>query len=73
MKQDQRRTQEIAKGGGHFRGHEKLTTFFLFLENDNLTTFFFFTHRPQCHLHRLKGGGHLPVHLFFLSSSSRQK
>jgi hypothetical protein len=34
-------------GGGHFRGHEKLTTFFaklpsvdLFLQNDNLTTFF---------------------------------
>jgi hypothetical protein len=39
MHMEQWRTQEIAKGG-HFRGHEKLTTFFLFLGNYHLSTFF---------------------------------
>jgi hypothetical protein len=46
----------------------------LFFEYDNLTTFFFFfAHRSNATYHRLsvlsvsqilKGGGHLPVHLF---------
>jgi hypothetical protein len=74
---NQWRTQKIAKGGGHFRGHEKLTTFFgkqpsgdLFLGERQLDDLFFFARDPNAtsivspSLKFSKGGGHLPVHLF---------
>jgi hypothetical protein len=54
--------RKLPRGGGHFRGHEKLTTFFGKLPSVDL--FFLLTDPSQCHLHRLSKGGHLPVHLF---------